>query len=108
MSIVFIRGKTDDQIRIWLPDQRVFMCADDLYRAFPNLYAIRGTKPRSLNKWVSSLDKMIDLNPAALVPSQTWPVDGEGRLMKLLAYRCFVKHIVHNKSDGVGRKQYSI
>ena len=94
MSIVFIPGETDDQIGVWLPDQRVFLCADDLYRAFPNLYAIRGTKPRSLKKWVSSLDKIIDLNPATLVPSHTRPVDGEGRVMKLLTeYRDAIQYV---------------
>ena len=94
MSIVFIPGETDDHIGIWIPDQRVFLCADNLYRAFPNLYSIRGTKPRSLNKWVSSLDKMIDLNPATLVPSHTRPVVGEVRVMKLLTeYRDAIQYV---------------
>ena len=39
-------GETNDQIVIWWPSERVLFPADNVYRAFPNLYAVRGTQAR--------------------------------------------------------------
>ena len=41
-------GETNDQIVIWWPSERVLFPADNVYRAFPNLYAVRGTQARYL------------------------------------------------------------
>jgi alkyl sulfatase BDS1-like metallo-beta-lactamase superfamily hydrolase len=45
-ELVEAHGETHDQLFIWLPRQRVLMPGDNYYRAFPNLYTIRGTTPR--------------------------------------------------------------
>ncbi|WAR13440.1 YJCS-like protein [Mya arenaria] len=98
LKIVHIPGETDDQIGVWVPSERAFLCADDLYRAFPNLYAIRGTKTRSLLTWVRSLDKIIDLEPDILIPSHTRPVTGHDTVMKVLTeYRDAIQFI-HDQS----------
>lgn len=39
-------GETNDQIIVWWPDEKVLFPADNVYKAFPNLYAIRGTQAR--------------------------------------------------------------
>ena len=62
MTFVHIPGETKDQLGVWLPDRRVLMPADDIYEAFPNLYAIRGTPPRDVRVWHGSLARMRDLN----------------------------------------------
>jgi alkyl sulfatase BDS1-like metallo-beta-lactamase superfamily hydrolase len=54
-------GETPDQIVVWLPEKRVLLPADDYYKSFPNLYAIRGTAYRDVMQWVHSLDMMRDL-----------------------------------------------
>ena len=41
-----ISGETNDQIIVHWPEKDVVFPADNLYRAFPNLYAIRGTASR--------------------------------------------------------------
>ncbi|XP_067651707.1 linear primary-alkylsulfatase-like [Haliotis asinina] len=98
MKLVHIPGETNDQIGVWLPDQKVFLCADDVYRAFPNLYAIRGTPSRSLLDWSSSLDKIIDLEPHYLVPSHTRPLEGADSIMSLLtSYRDAIQ-FVHDQT----------
>ncbi|XP_060557213.1 linear primary-alkylsulfatase-like [Ruditapes philippinarum] len=98
LKIVHIPGETDDQIGVWIPDQSAFLCADDLYKAFPNLYAIRGTKSRELMQWVNSLDKMIDLEPDKLVPSHTRPIFGRETVSELLTeYRDAIQY-VHDQS----------
>ena len=98
MKIIHIPGETDDTIGVWLPKERAFLCADDLYKAFPNLYAIRGTKSRVLMQWVTSIDKIIDLEPSYLVPSHTRPVIGRDPLLSLLIdYRDAIQ-FVHDQS----------
>merc|ERR1719362_1033015 len=78
VEIVHAPGETTDQIFIYLPKQRWLLPADNIYRTFPNIYAIRGTPTRDARDWVKSLDKMRSLRPKPkyLVPSHTRPVIG--------------------------------
>lgn len=83
-ELVEAHGETDDQLFVWLPAQRVLMPGDNVYRAFPNLYTIRGTRRRPVERWVASLDAMRRRRPAALVPSHTAPVVGEAEIEGVL------------------------
>jgi len=83
-------GETVDQIFIHLPQKRVLMPADNIYRAFPNIYAIRGSPTRPAREWVNSIDAMRALLPAPkfLVPHHTQPVYGEETIYDVLtSYR---------------------
>ena len=94
MEVLHIPGETDDQIGVWLKKDKVFLCADDMYEAFPNLYAIRGTTHRDLMQWVNSLDIIIDLEPEVLVPSHTRPIIGKGAIIDTLtSYRDAIQFI---------------
>jgi len=86
LEIVHAPGETVDQIFIYLPTQRVLFPADNVYRAYPNIYAIRGTPTRDARDWTKSLDKMRSLEPKPqiLVPSHTQPVIGEHEIHELL------------------------
>ncbi|MFO1013320.1 MAG: alkyl sulfatase dimerization domain-containing protein [Caulobacteraceae bacterium] len=91
-------GETDDQLFVWLPDRRVLMPGDNIYRAFPNLYTIRGTSYRDPVKWADSLDRMRALGAVALVPSHTRPVTGEATIRALLTdYRDAIR-FVHDQT----------
>jgi alkyl sulfatase BDS1-like metallo-beta-lactamase superfamily hydrolase len=46
LRLIHAPGETDDQIVVYLPDKEVLCAADNIYKAFPNLYAIRGTPSR--------------------------------------------------------------
>ena len=46
LTLYHAPGETNDQIIIWWPEKRILFPADNIYRAFPNLYAIRGTSAR--------------------------------------------------------------
>ncbi len=37
-------GESEDQLAVFWPDQAALFPADNIYRTFPNLYAIRGEK----------------------------------------------------------------
>jgi len=77
-------GETEDQLFVWLPEKGVLLPGDNIYKAFPNLYTIRGTHYRDVNQWVSSIDLMRKFNAAHLVPSHSRPISGKQEILDLL------------------------
>ncbi len=69
-------GETADQLFAWIPHLGALLPGDNWYAAFPNLYTIRGTRPRDVDAWIASLDAMRRLDPEMLVPSHTRPIVG--------------------------------
>lgn len=96
--LVHAPGETDDQIFVWLPDEGVLLPGDNIYKAFPNLYTIRGTAHRDVLRWVASLDAMRALEPEHLVMSHTRPVSGREPIADMLtAYRDAIQ-FVHDQT----------
>ena len=87
LHLVFLHipGETPDQMGVWMPGKRILLSADDIYKTFPNLYAIRGTPPRDVQVWANSLHTLAALRPQYLVPSHTRPVTGEDEIFDLLS-----------------------
>lgn len=77
-------GETHDQLFVHLPGERVLLAGDNFYRAFPNLYTLRGTSPRPIDAWIDSLDAMRRLAPEHLVPSHTVPISGRDEVAAAL------------------------
>ncbi|MCZ7587036.1 MAG: MBL fold metallo-hydrolase [Deltaproteobacteria bacterium] len=96
-------GETRDQIFVYLPERGVLLPGDNIYKAFPNLYAPRGVPPRPVREWIASLDIMRGLGPEYLVPSHTEPVAGKRNVDEILtAYRdaiAFVHDSVIRKAN---------
>ena len=87
-------GETPDQLLIWLPQKKVLLPADNFYKSFPNLYAIRGTAYRDVTLWVKSLDKMRDLGAEYLVPHHTRPITGAEKIYETLTnYRDAIQYV---------------
>eukprot|EP00753_Platysulcus_tardus_P005182 PLAT12970.1.p1 GENE.PLAT12970.1~~PLAT12970.1.p1 ORF type:complete len:638 (+),score=291.60 PLAT12970.1:58-1971(+) len=98
LTLLHMPGETDDQISVWLPKARVLLPGDNIYRAFPNLYAIRGTASRDVVGWVASLERMRQLRAAYMVPSHTRPVCGDEQIAELLTtYRDAIS-FVHDQT----------
>ncbi len=98
LKMVHAPGETNDQLFVWLPDKKVLLCGDNFYRSFPNLYTIRGTPYRDVNKWKESLDKMRYLQAEYLVPSHTKPIVGKDTIFKVLTdYRDAIQ-FVHDQT----------
>ena len=94
MTLMHIPGETADHLGVWLPHLRVFLSGDDIYKAFPNLYAIRGTPARDNTNWVTSLDKILALEPSIVVPSHSRPIVGEKRVKDTLTiYRDAIQYV---------------
>lgn len=102
LELLHTPGETSDAITVWMPDKRVLMPGDNFYRAFPNLYAIRGVRLRPVDQWVSSLGAMIGLNAEHLVPSHTRPISGAASVSAALtAYRDGIKSVLDQTIDGM-------
>lgn len=102
LELLHAPGETDDQIAVWLPDEKVLLPGDDFYEAFPNLYAIRGTPHRDVLAWVHSLDVMRDLGAEHLVPSHGRPVSGREAVdLRLTTYRDAIQYVHDQTVQGM-------
>ena len=87
-------GETDDTIYVWLPDKKVLLPGDNFYKAFPNLYTIRGTPYRSPRKWADSLDAIRARRPEFLVPGHSRPLRGADAIHAALTdYRDAIRYV---------------
>ena len=94
LQLIHSPGETDDQIVVWLPDERVLLPGDNVYKAFPNLYTIRGTRYRDVMKWATTVGEMRDLGAQYLVPSHTRPVVGAQAIDEILtAYGDAIQYV---------------
>ena len=87
-------GETDDQLFVWIPEYKALMPGDNIYKAFPNIYTIRGTTYRSFKSWYTSLEKMMALEPEILIPSHGTPINGKEDISRVLSnYRDAIKYV---------------
>ena len=77
IEMIEAHGETQDQLIVWVPEDKTLIAADNFYWTFPNLYTIRGTSPRPVDQWIKSIDTMRRLKPEHLVPCHTVPIHGE-------------------------------
>ncbi|MFP6626553.1 MAG: alkyl sulfatase dimerization domain-containing protein [Deltaproteobacteria bacterium] len=104
LRLVHAPGETNDQIFVWLPDKKVLLPGDNFYRAFPNLYTIRGTSYRDVMDWVGSLDLMRRLRPEHLVPSHSRPLSGGDHIYaQLTDYRDAIAYVHDQTVRGINR-----
>jgi alkyl sulfatase BDS1-like metallo-beta-lactamase superfamily hydrolase len=84
-------GETPDHLTVWLPASRTAFIGDNYNGAgipepmsFPNLYAIRGTKPRWALDWISSIDKVLALKPEIVLSGHGDPIVGNADITRRL------------------------
>ncbi|CAC5397796.1 unnamed protein product [Mytilus coruscus] len=98
VHIHHIPGETSDQIGVWIPSWKAFLSGDDVYKAFPNIYTIRGAPARDPVDWYTSVQKMLDLDPDYLVPSHHRPLIGKNDIRNvLIPYRDGIQ-FVHDQA----------
>ena len=71
LEITSAPGETDDQLFVWLNEDKVMISGDNYYGCWPNLYAIRGTQYRDIAQWVKTLEKILSYPSEALLPGHT-------------------------------------
>ncbi|MFK7773766.1 MAG: alkyl sulfatase dimerization domain-containing protein [Saprospiraceae bacterium] len=98
LKLIHAPGETNDQLFVWIADRKILLPGDNIYKAFPNLYTIRGTSYRDVKMWSASLDKMRFLNPEILIPSHTRPIKGAENIQGILRdYRDAIQ-FVHDQT----------
>ncbi|MCW5889772.1 MAG: MBL fold metallo-hydrolase [bacterium] len=75
-QLVHTPGETYDHLSVWIPEAGIAFPGDNIYGSFPNLYTLRGTKPRWALDYVESLDLVQSWQPAVLAPSHEGPIYG--------------------------------
>jgi alkyl sulfatase BDS1-like metallo-beta-lactamase superfamily hydrolase len=102
LELVAAPGETDDQLYVWLPEQRVVFAGDNFYQSWPNVYPLRGTARRSARDWIESLDKMIDEDPLHVVGGHTAPMLGNA-VEVLTNYRDALEWVHDRTIEGAKR-----
>ena len=78
-AIAAAGAEGDDNLVLWLPEQRLLFSGDffgPLFPMVPNLFTLRGEKFRDPVAYVRSLDRLIALGPEMVLPSHFDPVSG--------------------------------
>ncbi|WP_041137941.1 alkyl/aryl-sulfatase [Beduini massiliensis] len=84
LQLVLAVGETDDQIFVWLPEDKVLCCGDNFYGCFPNLYAIRGSQYRDIAAWVDSLNLILSYPAEVVLPGHTKAIIGQAQVQVVL------------------------
>jgi len=91
-------GETYDALCAWIPEIKAVFVGDLFYGSFPNIYTLRGTKPRYALDYVESIDKILALRPEIMLPSHGEPVLGNDIITSALEkYRDAILY-VHDKT----------
>jgi glyoxylase-like metal-dependent hydrolase (beta-lactamase superfamily II) len=64
-----IRGDTDENTMLWIPGQRILIAGDVV---FNNMHVYTAeTDSKAREKWLSSLEKIKELNPSIVIPGHS-------------------------------------
>lgn len=97
-------GETEDQIFVWLPEDKVLCCGDNYYGCWPNLYAIRGGPYRDIAAWLDSLGQILRYPAKALLPGHTEPLLGYDHIQDVLGtYKDAIESILLQTLDCMNR-----
>jgi alkyl sulfatase BDS1-like metallo-beta-lactamase superfamily hydrolase len=77
-------GETPDHLTVWVPKLKAVFLGDNFYESFPNMYTLRGTRPRWPLDYINSLDKVMALDPEIMMPSHGAAVVGKAEIQRQL------------------------
>jgi alkyl sulfatase BDS1-like metallo-beta-lactamase superfamily hydrolase len=80
-------GETPDMLSVWIPELKALFSGDNFLKSFPNIYTLRGTRPRWALDFVESIDKYIALEPELLLASHNDVLVGNEQISRQMARR---------------------
>ncbi|HEY4038639.1 MAG TPA: alkyl sulfatase dimerization domain-containing protein [Burkholderiaceae bacterium] len=94
-------GETPDHLTVWIPAYKAAFIGDNYAgigvgepNSFPNLYAIRGTRPRPALDWIKSLDTVLALKPEIVLNGHGEPILGNAEITRRLTrYRDAIQYV---------------
>ena len=111
-------GETPDHLTVWLPASKTAFIGDNYDGAglpepisFPNIYTLRGTKPRWALDWIDSLNKVLALKPEVVLPGHGAPIFGNKEItQKLTRLRDAIQYVHDEVVKGMnsGKDVYTL
>ena len=104
-------GETYEHLTVWLPQLKAAFVGDNFYASFPNMYTMRGTRPRWALDYVASIDKVLALQPEILLPSHGDPITGADKVAAALTrYRDAIQYVHDETVKGMnaGKDVYTL
>jgi alkyl sulfatase BDS1-like metallo-beta-lactamase superfamily hydrolase len=95
-QIVHTPGETYDHLTVWIPEYGIAFTGDNYYGAFPNMYTLRGTRPRWALDYVQSIDRVLSWQPDIVAPSHTNPVYGRDQIQQTIGRYRDALEFVHD------------
>lgn len=93
-QVLHTPGETYDHATVWIPSLKAAFVGDNYYESFPNLYTLRGTKPRWALDYVQSIERVLALEPEILLPSHGDFVKGKEEIARRLTqYRDAILYV---------------
>jgi alkyl sulfatase BDS1-like metallo-beta-lactamase superfamily hydrolase len=87
-------GETPDHITVWVPKLKAAFIGDNYYESFPNMYTLRGTRPRWALEYVQSLNRVLALEPELVLPSHGPAIRGRDEVRRRLTkYRDAILYV---------------
>jgi alkyl sulfatase BDS1-like metallo-beta-lactamase superfamily hydrolase len=97
-NVLHTPGETYDHLSVWIPKYRAAFVGDNFYTSFPNMYTLRGTKPRWALDYVDSINRILALKPEILIPGHGDAIIGKQQIEReLTRYRDAILY-VHDKT----------
>lgn len=104
MELTAAPGETDDQLFVWLEEDKVMISGDNYYGCWPNLYAIRGTQYRDIAQWIKTLEKILSYPAEALLPGHTAPLIGRDQILEVVGnFKNAIASVFDQTLDCLGR-----
>ncbi len=76
-------GETVDSLTVWLPRERIAFTGNvfgPVWLSFPFLNTLRGDKPRSVRRYLASLERIRDLGAETIITGHGEPISGADRI----------------------------
>lgn len=80
LQLIHTPGETPDHLTVWTPHLKAAFLGDNFYESFPNMYTLRGTRPRWPLEYIASLEKVLALEPEIVVPSHGPAIVGKDNI----------------------------
>lgn len=98
-------GETTDSMVVWLPDDGAAFTSNlfgPVFGGMPNLATLRGDKLRSARQFVSSLERVRDLEPELLITGHGDPIRGAATIRAALdRIRDALRHVHDRTVEGM-------
>ena len=110
-EILHTPAETYDALTVWMPEHKAAFVGDLFYQSFPNIYTLRGTKPRWALDYVDSINRVLALSPEILLPSHGEPIFGNDNINReMIRYRDAIQYVHDETVNGMneGRDVYSL